>query len=282
MSWCPPFRAEVFRLFRVRATWCLLASPAAIALIYLWFSAASTDRDAVRASMSGDAAALVVSESGFGPLADGLRAGGVVLTLVLLVLGALGLARERESGALGTWFLARSRGAVVVAKAAALLLATGLGFALLFVVCYGYARWKYGLGPIVDEGYELATVQDLWGEIRRGTWPALPGIAAAPLFGLFISSLVSSTGVAVAATLIPFVLGDVLKELLGDGGRYLFVTYAPFLGDGSPLAKLPDMARFYADQQWRDGELWRAAWVPSAWGIVWIVLAVWITRRRAA
>lgn len=281
MSWRPPIMAEMYRLFRVRATWYLLASPALVAWIYLWFGAASSERDAAKAALSGGATPQV-SESGFGPLADGLRSGGVVLTLVLLVLGALALARERESGALGTWFMGRSRGAVVVAKATALLAATGVGFGWLFVACYAFARWKYGLGPIVDEGYELATVDDLWAEIRRGTWPALPGIAAAPLFGLFVSSMVSSTGVAVAATLIPFVLGDVLKELMGDGGRYLFVTYAPFLGAGSPLAKLPDMARFYADQEWRAGELMRATWVPTAWGVALVVLAIWITRRRPA
>lgn len=276
----PPLRAELFRLLRVRGNQVLLLSPAAVAWVHLWVRASATRRDVAAAALA--AGPDAPPPSGFGPLADGLHTGGVALTVVLLVLGALSLARERESGALGAWFLARGRGAVVLAKAGALVLAGAAGFGVLFAACYAFARWRYGLGPIVEEGYELATRAELWAEIRRGTLPALPGILAAPLFGLFVSSLLSSTGAAVAATLVPFVAMDLLKELLGDGARYAFVTYAPLIGGGSPLAKLPDMARFYADQQWREGELFLATWVPSAWCVAWVVAAMWVTRRRSA
>ena len=277
----PPLRAELYRHARARSTWVLLLLPAVAGVVRILGERSMARVDQLRqATASADIQGLEVT--GFGPLADGLRTGSAVLTLALLVVGALAIVRERETGALALAFLGRSRASIVTAKALVLTLLVAVGFAVLFAACTGVAAALYGLGPIVDEGYEIASVADLWQEIGRGCLPALPGLLAAPMFGLFISAATSSTGGAVAGTLVPVVLVDIGKELHDGFARILFVTYAPLLGDGSPLAKLPDMARFYVNAVWRDGELSRAAAVPGVWVVALVVAAIWITRSRSA
>lgn len=279
MNLLGPLRAELFRVLRTRATLTLLLLPALAGALRILAA-----HVAARSQFSRDALAGAVAPAGngFGPLADGLRTGATVLALVLLVAGALALVRERESGALGLAFLGVRRGTWVMAKALSLLSVMLGGFALLFATCAALAGALHGLGPIVDEGYEIASAAQLWGEVGRACLPSLSGLAATAWFGLAISACASSSGAAVACTLVPVVLVDVLKEMHHGLAQYLFVTYAPLLGDGSPLARLPDMARSYADAMWRDGELARAAWVPALWCGVLVLLAIWVTRRRPA
>lgn len=285
MSLFPPLRAEAYRFRKTRATWVLLAMPALFGAARI-LGAHAADRlkqaQQIAAGLEAPAQFESVAESGFGPLADGLRTGGAVLTLLLLILGAMQLVRDRENGALGLGFLARSRGAVVVGKAFFLLLFTSCGFLLLFLTCAGIAAGLNGLGPVVDEGFEMASAAELWAETTRGCLSCLPALLGAGLFGLFISSLASTPATAVAGTLVPFLAFDVLGGLFEEFSRRVFVTYTPFLGSGSPLVQLTEIARAFSDAGWVEGELSRAIWVPGLEGLLLLLLAVLVTRIRSA
>lgn len=282
MSFAPPLRAECLRLLRTRSTWLLVLGPALLGALRILFAEAAGRMERARQVAAGAGQGEAVAESGFGAMADGIRAGSAVLTLVLLLYGALVLVRERESGALGLAFLARSRGAVVLGKALAIVLLALVGFLVLALFCGSLAWLLHGLGAVVDEGFEMATAGELWRETLKGSLAALPALVAAGLFGLAVSSLSSGPGAAVAGTLLPFLFLDVTGGLFENVSSRLFVTYAPFLGTGSPLVKLADIARAYSDAEWRDGELLRAVLVPSLEGLVMVLLAIVATRRRAA
>ncbi|MFH0945403.1 MAG: ABC transporter permease subunit [Planctomycetota bacterium] len=285
MSLFPPLRAEMYRFRKTRATWVLLVLPALFGAARI-LGAHAADRlkraQEIAAGLDSPASLESIAESGFGPLADGLRTGGAVLTLLLLILGAMQLVRERETGALGLAFLARSRGAVVVGKAFSLLLFTLCAFLLLFLVSAGIAAGLNGLGPVVDEGFEMASAAELWADTARGSLSCLPALFAAGLFGLFISALASTPATAVAGTLVPFLAFDVLGGLFEEFSRRVFVTYTPFLGGGSPLVRLTEIARAFSDAGWAEGELSRAVWVPGLEGLLLLLLAVLVTRLRPA
>ena len=100
----------------------------------------------------------------------------------------------------------------------------------------------------------------------RALAATVPALAAAAGFGILVSSLASSTGGAVAASLVPVTLFDLFQDLLQGSAPYVFVTWLPLLGEGSALARLTDVARAYADTGWEPGELLRGTWVPLVQG----------------
>lgn len=282
MSSVPPLRAELFRMLRVRSNWLLLLLPPLVGAARVLGGRVGDDLARSRRAIEGADAAGVAAVSGFGPLADGLRTGGAVLTLVVLISGALALVRERENAALGLAFLARSRLAVLLAKALALALFALLGFALLFAGSAGVAGALYGFGAVVEEGYEMASASELWIETAKGSLAVLPALVAAGWFALLVSALAATTGAAVSGALIPFVAFDVLRGLFGDGVRHVFATYVPFLSDGSTLATLTKIARAYSDAGWAPHELLRATCIPGAEGLLLLLAAAIALHARPA
>jgi len=284
MSWRPPFRAECYRFLRTRTNWLLLLIPALFGAGRILGAHAADRMERARriaAGLDAPQGLAQTVESGFGPLSDGLRAGAAVLALLLLIVGATQLVRERENGSLGLAFLARTRGAVVAGKALVLLLFTVAGFSMLLLVSAGLAAFLNGLGPVVDEGFEMASAAELWRDLGKGGLASLPALLAAGWFGLFVSSVTNTAASAVAATLVPFLAFDLLGGLFQPLAQRIFVNYVPFLGSGSPLVELTRISRAYSDAGWIEGELFRAVWIPGLEGLLLLLLAVLVTRSRS-
>ena len=148
-------RAELGRLVRRRAALFVFLVPALLAALRIALPVLVGDREA---------AAL---ENGYGPLADGLRIGGAALTFVLLLGGSLSVVRERESGHLGLSLLASSRGGLFVAKVLVQLVVLVSAAALLLAAAAGAAASFHDLGPLVEDGFEMATVAELRGNVGR-------------------------------------------------------------------------------------------------------------------
>ncbi len=261
-------RAELGRLSRRRAGWLLVLLPALIATLRI---VGSTNPPA-----DGDEA----STNGFVPLADGLHAGGAMLTLVVVLIGSLLVVRERESGSLGLASLICSRGGVFLSKMMTLSLIV-LGMTIVWAgSAVAVAASCFELGPIVEDGFEMATAQELWRDVAFSVAAALPSWIAIGSFSLLISTSVSTTGAAVAIGLIPLVLFDFVQGLLGDSWRHVFFTHLPFLGGDSPLAMLPEIARGYSDVFFEPGQLMHASTVSLWQGALLIGIGWWWTRKR--
>lgn len=280
-----PVRAELYRMAKLRATKWLLLLPAVTGMLWI-FGARVAERLAAARSLaagggsSGDAA-LAPLENGFGPLADGLRTGAAVLTLVALLLGALSLVREREQGTLALAHLAAGKGRFVVARACALAVFVFLAYLVLGAGCALLAERLHGLGDVVEEGFVMAEASGLWRDVLRGSAATLPAMIAAAWFGLAVSAAMNGPGSAVGLTTVPVFLFDALKGLFPELASRVFLGWLPLLSSDSPLSHLTDIARGYSDVQWGARELQDAVVVPGAWAIVLLALAVVVTRRRA-
>jgi hypothetical protein len=276
-----PLRAEVARTWFARSTWVLVWAPAVVAgLRIVGGRVGEKVEQAQKLAAGADGATLAAN--GFGPLADGLRAGAAVLALLLLVHGATTFVRDRESGVLGQWYVAAPRSLVVVARVCgvaswllpALLVLLGLAAAV--------AHGIYGLTDIVEEGDVMATAGEIWVDIAKGVAGVIPGLLTCAVFGIAVSSTANSAGGAVAGTLVPFVLFDVLRALMPNVAKYVFVTYVPFLGDGSTLSRLTDIARAYSDAVWNPEDFERAWSIPGASALVLVLLTILACRMRSA
>lgn len=256
----------------VRAEWLGHAAARRLLLVLALPAAVGAARVALH---SGEA-----SGNGFAPLADGLRAGAVVSSLLALVLGASSVARDRASGALALQHLASPRIRLPLSRAIAILGLVVTGLVLLVGVATGLAAYRFTLGPVVEDGFEMATRAELWSAVVRTTSATLPALFACTAFGLSISSLVSTPGTAVTAALVPLTVFDVFRDAFGGLAELSFVRFVPFLGDGSPLAILPKLARAYSDVVFEPEQLREALVVPSVQGAVMLALAMLVTHQR--
>lgn len=281
-SWIAPLRAEIGRTWFARSTWGLVLAPAVVATLRIvggWIGERVEHAQKLAANASTGATDVV---NGFGPLADGLRAGAAVLALLLLVQGATTFVRDRDSGVLGQWYVAAPRSLVVLARVFGVASWLLPALVILLLVAAAVAHGIHGLTDIVEEGDVMATANELWLDVAKGVAGVIPGLLTCAVFGIAVSSVANTAGGAVAGTLVPFILFDVLRALLPNGAKYVFVTYVPFLGEGSTLSRLTDIARAYSDAVWNVEEFERALTIPGAQALVLMLLTILACRLRPA
>ena len=274
-------RAELYRLARSRGTIWLLLLPAIAGAARILGDRLAARIAAARRLASGDGAG-VVDVSGFGVLADGVRAGAAMLTLLALLLGALALVRERDHGTLALSHLAVGRARFVIARGLGLAAFVVGAFVVLVGVSAGAAAVLVGLGDVVEEGFVMAEARQLWVDTAKGAGAAIPALVAAGWFGLAVSSISNTPGPAVFLATVPVFLFDVLKGLFPDVAARVFVGWLPLLSSDTPLSHLTDIARGYSDVTWQEGELLNAWRVPGAWAVALLAVAVLVTKRRSA
>jgi len=284
MSFVAILRAELFRLTRTRAGRVGLAVPALLAAAQIGVAELMEQLTTARAAASGaGAASETPSETAFGPLADGVGGlGAMALAMIALLTGAFAVVRERDQGSLPQWLLARSRGAVVLGKALGTCVYVLLSFAALLATSMAVAALRHDYSAIVDDGYEMASAGELWLEVARGCAAGLPALLCCACFGVLASSLAASVGAAAIAAIVPFTLLALFQSTLGSAADRLFITYAPFFSERAPLARLGKVARAFSDTHWEQGELLRAALVPTIEAAACLALAWLVTRRRPA
>ena len=284
MSCIAIVRAELFRLTRTRAGRLGLLAPALLGGGQVLIGELLAGVKAARAlAESGAIEGAAQVETAFGPLADGLGGlGAMALVMIALLTGAFTIVRERDQGSLPQWLLARSRGDLVVGKALATCLYVIVAFVALFVASMGAAALRHDFSAIVEDGFEMASAQEQWIEVARAVGAGLPAILCCACFGVLVSAATASVGAAAVGAVVPFTLLALFQTTLGSAAERLFIAYAPFFSERAPLARLTKVARAYSDTHWESGELLRATLVPGGEAVACLVLAWFITRRRAA
>jgi hypothetical protein len=281
-------RAELFRLTRTRAGRLGLLVPALlgagqVVVVELvgWLRAAREVASGGRGAAELDGASAA-TEPAFGPMADGLGGlGAMALVMIALLTGAFTLVRERDQGSLPQWYLARSRAAVVVGKAAATCAYVVLAFLALFAATFAAAAIRHDYSAIVEDGFEMASAAEQWLQVARAAAAGLPALLCCACFGVLVSAATPSVGAAAIGAIVPFTLLALFQSGLGAAADRLFVTYAPFFSERSPLARLSKVARAFSDTHWETGELLRAALVPGTEAVACVALAWLVTRRRS-
>ncbi len=276
-------RAELYRALRSRSAWIVGACVplAAAARVLAGRIGAAAERADALARGVQPAAAADVSGAGWGALVDGWRVGLVLASLLLVVHGARALAGDRESGVLRVAVTrSASRTGVVLGRA---LLAPAL--VLLFVALAGAGAAlpaaAFGdFGPLVEEGYELASAEELGRELCKSVLASLPALCATWTFGLFVGALVRSAAGATAAALCAFLAFDLFKEALGEARHLVFAAFAPTLVDGSAMHEMAGVARGFSDAGYSSELFAKSLWLPWPQAAILLAAAALATARR--
>jgi hypothetical protein len=275
-----PMRAELFRLTRSRAGKFGLVVPALLGVAQVLGGDLLARLQSARRAAQGIRAGVEESPA-FGPLADGVGGlGAMALVMIALLTGAFALARERDLGGLSLLSLARPRAAVVIGKALGTCAYVVTSFFALFVATLLAALLFHRFTAVIEDGYEMAGAAELWIETASAVGAGLPAVLCCACFGVLVSSLSPSVGAAAVGAVVPFTLLALFQSTLGHVADKVFVTYAPFFSSKAPLVRLGQVSRAFSDAHWAQGELARAALVPSLEALLFLLLACLVTSRR--
>jgi len=276
-------RAEGYRLLRTRSSWLVLLALFVVSVLRVFAAHVAESAETARRLASGRASE-VVADTGdaWGPLVDGWRVGLVVAALVLLIHAARSLAGDRDAGLLrvavtkGATRLSLVLGRVLLAVALVpiLVAATGAGAWLC-------ARHYFDFGPLVENGYELLSAEELSGELRFAVFGAMPALFALYCFGLFVSSLCRSAIQAVGFSLVLFFVFDLFKDTLREAQYWIFASFAPSFVDGSAMKEMAGTARGFSDAGFPPALEAMNLWLPWPQAAIMIVLAAVVLSRRS-
>ena len=223
----------------------------------------------------------LISNNAWGHFVDGLNTGLTLLGLLLVAQAAYSFSMDRDSGAL-RHLLIRSSGrrAVVFAKLVHLHLLALLAILLLITTSYlaSAALWEFG--PVVEDGFELISEEEIGIEIRLGLQLALIPLPAAIAFGLLVSVLAHSSTQAVVSALGLSLALDVFKGMLGDYAYYLYATFQPSLLDQSYLQDVSRLVRGYSDVLVDERFLQLNQWVPLPALLLLVVASLLVVQKR--
>ncbi len=280
------FGAEWYRLTRGRTallTTLGLAGVAALRVFAAFVSEQATQAAALQRALSSgrDAPLQAGPGNAFGPFVDGWLTGVTVATLLLLILAARALAADLEGGLLR---LARTRASsrtqLVLGRA---LLGVPLVLGAIVIPALaagGTAACFFDYGPVIEDGYELVSSDELVAELGRGLLATLPPLLATWAFGLLISAVSRGGTLAVSLALALYLGFDLFKEVLGSARSYVFAAFNPSFVDQSYLREVGQIARGYSDAGFTEALFLRNLWLPLPQAGLAILLACWALRRR--
>ena len=190
----------------------------------------------------------VVSSNAYGYFVDSMSTGLTMLGLLLVALAAYSFSFDRDTGLVRHLLIRRiSRPALVVAKLVHLHLLALLSFIVLLITAYIFSDLFWQFGPIVEDGFELISEDEILFEIQTGLHLAIVPLPAAIAFGLLISVCAQSATQAVTTALGVTLAIDIFKSMLGDYANFLYARFQPSLIDASYLQDASRIVRGYSD-----------------------------------
>jgi ABC-type transport system involved in multi-copper enzyme maturation permease subunit len=279
-------KAELYVGARSRATQLICVIPAVVAVLQLiltsTISAGNQARDALSGSTGGFGSSVQIQGAdAWGALVDSLGTGLALISLIMVAYAAWSFASDRELGVTRHLLIRRvSRPALVMSKLVMAHLLAIISVVLLLLLTRLTASLLWDFGPVMEDGYELIGVQEIQSELRLGLILALIPIPAGIALGVLLSVVAGSTTQALSAAL-GLTLGlDLFKSVLGSAADYLYVSYQVSLLDASYLNDVARLVRGYSDVMIDPAMLQLNQWVPWPQMLLFIVLALWLVRRK--
>lgn len=177
--------------------------------------------------------------------------------IFVIVFGAMLVAEETSSGTIRSVLAGPiHRSEFYAAKAVmAILYAVSLSLVLL-AISAGLAGLRFGFGPVADELGVVYGRGEVLGNFLLAFFLSLIPLAAMAMYAILVSTLIESSGAAVAAGIGIVYLVDFAKPLLGID-RYVFTRFI-----GYPWQVMHQVAQG-VDYQWQP-EVWRMLAVCGA------------------
>ena len=163
-------KSELFIALRTFASKLILLAPALVVIlqnVLLWITeTGQAARDSLMGSPSFDE---VVSSNAYGYFVDSMSTGLTMLGLLLVALAAYSFSFDRDTGLVRHLLIRRiSRPALVLAKLVHLHLLALLSFIVLLITAYIFSDLFWQFGPIVEDGFELISEDEILFEIQTG------------------------------------------------------------------------------------------------------------------
>ena len=272
-------RAELFVAARSRSTRLIVLLPALVVLLKLVLAKVSGITQA--ALQTGASAEAFDANNAYGYFVDGMSTGLTLLVLTMLAYCAWSFAHDRDTGVVRHLIIRRvNRVTLVLAKLGLVHLLAAISLLLLFAVNYTGCTLLWDFGPVIEDGYELISVDEIRAEIRLGLALALSPLPATLAFGLLISVAAQSATQAVVTALGVLLGLDILKGMLGNAAHYVFAYYQPSIIDASYLGDVARLVRGYSDVL-IDARLQTLnVWTPLPALLVFVVVTVVLIRRK--
>ncbi len=276
-------RSEMFVGFRTMGSRLVICLPALFVLAQALLFKARDTGAAVRNSLTGSSNfEAEVANNAYGHFVDGLDTGITLLGLLLVAQAAYSFSAERDSGAIRHLLIrCSSRSAIGLAKLAQLHLLALAALVLLFISNLLTSNVLWEFAPVVEDGFELISEEEIHQEIALGIRLALLPIPAAIALGLAISVIANSSTQAVAAALGLTLLLDLFKSALGDGALFLYANYQPSLLDHSYLQDVSRLVRGYSDVLVDERFLQLNHWIPVPSLMVLAAIMLIVLQRRS-
>ncbi|NKB32575.1 MAG: hypothetical protein GKR91_05705 [Pseudomonadales bacterium] len=275
-------KSELFIALRTFASKLILLAPALIIVLQnllLWITeTGQAARDNLLGNPSFDE---VVSSNAYGYFVDSMSTGLTMLGLLIVAQPAYSFSFERDTGLVRHLLIRRvSRPALMLAKLVHLHLLALLSFVILLLTAYFFSGLFWEFGPIVEDGFELISEEEILFEINTGLRLALAPFPAAIAFGLLISVWAQSATQAVTTALGITLAIDIFKSMLGDYANFLYARFQPSLIDDSYLQDVSRIVRGYSDVLVDENVLQMNLWVPIPALIVFIAVTLAVIQRK--
>lgn len=275
-------KAELFVTLRSTSARLVLILPALIvivrAIVVKLSETGQEARDALLGQGSGIASS---SNNAWGPLVDSFSTGLTLLSLSMVAYAAWTFANDRDTGALRHVLIRRvSRMGLVMAKLLTVFLLALATLGLMSAAIGVITAMLWDFGPVVEDGYELISSEEIRAEVALGLRLAILPLPAALAFGLLVSVLAQSATQAVTSALGITLAMDIFKGVLGERASYLYASFQPSLIDQSYLQDVGRLVRGYSDVMIDNRVLQLNEWVPIPEMLLFIVLALVVVRRK--
>ena len=273
-------RAELFLARYSLGTRLLVLTPVILASLQLLFAALGEGGAQAQQALLGTGSDQDAS-AGYGTWVDALVTGLTALGLLSVACSAHSFAAERDLGSLRHTLIRRlSRHSLVLSKLLSLHALVLLSATVLILGSWALSALLFELGPVIEDGYELISEEEIRQEIRLGLLLALLPLPAAIAFGLMLSVLAQSATQALALALGITLAFDVFKTSLGDWAAYFYARFQPSLIDGSYLGDVARLARGYSDVLLDERLLQLNYWAPWPALLAFLALCLLFVRRK--
>ncbi len=275
-------KAELFVSLRSFASRLIVFAPSIIVLLqFLLVKLTETGQQARDNLLGSDSFDEAIASNAYGYTVDGLSTGLTMLGLLLVAQAAYSFSYERDTGVVRHLLIRRiSRPALILAKLIHLHLLAILSLLLLLLVAYSCTGFFWDFGPIVEDGFELISVQEIEQEIALGLRLAILPLPAAIAFGVLVSVCAQSATQAVTSALGITLALDIFKAMLGDYAYYVYASFQPSLLDQSYLQDVSRIVRGYSDVLIDERIIQLNTWVPLPALLLFLAASLLIVQRK--
>ena len=223
----------------------------------------------------------IILSNAYGYFVDGMDTGITILALLLVSAAAHSLSYDRDSGFIRHLIIRRvSRPALILAKFTFINLLAIASFAILVITTYSITGLFWEYGPIIEDGFELISEQEIIAEIYLGLQLAIIPLPAAIAFGAMISAIAQTAAQALMTALGITLAIDIFKSTLGHYADYLYARFLPSLIDTSYLSDVSRLVRGYSDVLVDANVLQMNTLIPLPTVIIFIGIALFIIKRK--